>query len=384
MLESVIQRRWLLRNPRDLTFFLKSHGGFFDSGMPPVHIEDRLFLPPAQDGSSNAHYPLRIRKEGSTPPTLTFKQPGASAEERHTLTMPISHEFYTAVALLPPVVKRRHFSADGAFVLDIYPSNDDHPQLTILEQRAIADGWGVLPGWTRAFDPLEVTGYMHGVHIALIRQRMVAPPAAGSPAENNRSAIPVIVLTGAPCSGKTSILRRLQEDKRVHLVPEAATMAITDLLCKPPTSLNDHAGHQRFQLQIRSLQTLLEQLAQQNAREHGARVIVVDRGVVDGYAYLPDIDRDGAYVRFFARPRAADFPRYQAVIQLALPPEDVYNRRKRDNPARREDYASATDLDQLMTHAWKDHPGYHLIPNGAGWEDKLAATMSLLERLITS
>src|SRR5690242_13509867 len=99
-----------------------------------------------------------------------------------------------------------------------------------------------------------------------------------------------LVLTGGPCAGKTSCLLALKArfGGDILTVPESATLLLSGGVPPP--------GHERircpmdewvraFQGAILATQQGIEDSFERVARDCGVRLIVCDRGVLDGAAY---------------------------------------------------------------------------------------------------
>ncbi len=104
--------------------------------------------------------------------------------------------------------------------------------------------------------------------------------------------VPKVVLTGGPCAGKTSCVRAIRErfGEQIVTVPETATLVLGSGFPPP--------GHERipcppdewiqaFQGTILSIQQEVEASFERLARNCGVRLLVCDRGVLDGAAYWP-------------------------------------------------------------------------------------------------
>ncbi|NCS99997.1 AAA family ATPase [Candidatus Parcubacteria bacterium] len=191
------------------------------------------------------------------------------------------------------------------------------------------------------------------------------------------SDIPKIVITGGPCSGKTTFLSQIGEDllsKGIHpfFVPEAATMVIqggvSPSLVSPPF----------FQRKIAQLQKYNEDffnsLAEHSNLEKDLRkVILCDRGVLDGAAYVNSIE--GSLV-YFQRSILLDEihgiglgveevrARYEGVIHLttaANGAEEFYT--LANNSARTETLEEARILDEKIKEAWLGHGHISVVSN---------------------
>src|SRR4051812_35381169 len=99
-----------------------------------------------------------------------------------------------------------------------------------------------------------------------------------------------IVLTGGPCSGKTTVQRALSEEfhDEVVLVPEAATMLLDHGFPVPGKHLPwGQEWQATLQAAILPLQRALEDAYLLVAANRGSQLVVCDRGVLDGAAYTP-------------------------------------------------------------------------------------------------
>lgn len=179
-----------------------------------------------------------------------------------------------------------------------------------------------------------------------------------------------IVLTGGPCGGKTTALAILSQKLteigyRVFIIPEVATTligggAVIKELQEDPKSW------EVFQETILRLQFDNEKRFLKLAKIHkGDIVIIYDRGVMDGMAYLDK----ASFVSMLKRTgntisQARDW-RYDAVIHLvsaANGAESFYNL---NNPTRSEDIVKARMRDRKTMEAWVGHEHLVVIGNGA-------------------
>src|SRR5262245_42235435 len=97
-----------------------------------------------------------------------------------------------------------------------------------------------------------------------------------------------VVLTGGPCSGKTTVQKAVSEEffDRVALAPEAATMLLAGGFPVPGQHLPwSEEWQTSFQAAILPLQQSLEEAYGLVARSLGRRLLVCDRGILDGAAY---------------------------------------------------------------------------------------------------
>lgn len=195
-----------------------------------------------------------------------------------------------------------------------------------------------------------------------------------------------IVLTGGPCAGKTRCLRAIRDafGEQVVTVPEAATLLLESGFPPP--------GHPRirarqdewiraFQSAILSLQQALEEKWEQLASGCGARLIVCDRGVLDGAAYWPE-GRSG-FLRHFGLSLDDCFSRYRAVFHLqslAQAHPHLYGRQ--ENAIRYENVAEAARVEQAVRAAWVGHPGLLVVVAREELQTKIAEVLDSIRVLL--
>ena len=134
-----------------------------------------------------------------------------------------------------------------------------------------------------------------------------------------------IVITGGPCSGKTTIIQALAGTGHTT-VPEAATELIED-----PSLENLRADPLEFQLQV--LRRQLENEKRAGERAETQPVIFLDRGIGDGFGYLsyhglePFEELLDAWPEARERSRCVLFfdsrPDYQAASHRSETPEEA-------------------------------------------------------------
>ncbi|HSP81396.1 MAG TPA: AAA family ATPase [Myxococcaceae bacterium] len=183
-----------------------------------------------------------------------------------------------------------------------------------------------------------------------------------------------IVLTGGPGGGKTTAadLFRREIGERVVIVPEAATLLFAGGF--PRDSSPD--GRRAAQRAIYHVQKNLEDV--QSAR-YPDRVLLCDRGTVDGGAYWPGPSED-----FFTQQGTtleAELARYDAVLFFESAAVGGI-RIEGGNPVRTEDAAAAMALDSRLRELWSRHPRYMLVPHSLSFLEKLSRSVRLLQQLV--
>ena len=182
-----------------------------------------------------------------------------------------------------------------------------------------------------------------------------------------------IVLTGGPGAGKTVLTAALanQFPERFALVPEAATQVYGDLQTR--WDLLDLLGRREVQRRIYRLQREQEERL---AREHPKKILLLDRGTIDGAAYWPDGAED--YWRDLGTDHATELSRYDTVIWLETAATLGIYDGPVSNACRFEDPAGAVASGKVLLGLWGPHPNLRHIGEFADFEDKLAAVREVL------
>ena len=181
-----------------------------------------------------------------------------------------------------------------------------------------------------------------------------------------------IVLTGGPCSGKTTFTSRAQQvfterGYRVIIDNESATDLITGGIS--PASL----GMYEFQKYCVALQLKKEELCYQAAKEiEGNKVlIIIDRGIFDDMAYVGE-DAFREILKGFDMKLEEINDRYDMVLHLvtsAKGKEEAYT--YANNAARYETIEQARTMDDMALQAWESHPNRVIIGNEDEFEVKM-------------
>ena len=183
-----------------------------------------------------------------------------------------------------------------------------------------------------------------------------------------------IVLTGGPGGGKTTAadLFRREIGEGVVIVPEAATLLFSGGF---PRVREAHAVR-AVQSAIYHLQKNLEEV--QSAR-FPDRILLCDRGTVDGVAYWP-----ADHVGFFAAmgtTEAAEMGRYDAVIffeSAAVGGTAIEG----GNLTRIETVDEAADLDRRLFDVWSKHPRFIVVRHHQSFFKKITFGLSALESIV--
>jgi predicted ATPase len=182
-----------------------------------------------------------------------------------------------------------------------------------------------------------------------------------------------IVLTGGPGAGKTVIstaIAAAQPDRYMN-VPEAATQ-IYELL-QTRWDLLDVAGRCDVQRRIYQLQLQLEEAA---TAAHPGKILLLDRGTIDGSAYWPTGASD--YWRELGTTIEIELARYDAVIWLQTSAAIGLYDRESSNPCRFEASETAIASGEILKQLWSSHPRLHLVDAYPSLVSKVAAVAEIL------
>ncbi len=183
------------------------------------------------------------------------------------------------------------------------------------------------------------------------------------------------MLTGGPGGGKTTAgdLFRREIGERVVLVPEAATLLFSGGFPRVHEPLAVRAA----QKAIFHLQRSLEDV--QGAR-FPRRILLCDRGTVDGAAYWPGHAEE--YFDALGTTLDAELKRYDAVIffESAAVGGD---RIEGGNPIRNETVEQAVELDRKLRAFWSRHPRFVLVPHNRSFFKKISLGLASLEEIVS-
>jgi hypothetical protein len=184
-----------------------------------------------------------------------------------------------------------------------------------------------------------------------------------------------IVLTGGPGGGKTTAadLFRREIGEKVVIVPETATMLFTGGFPRA----GEPRARAETQRAIFHAQVALEEI--QGALYPG-RVLLCDRGTIDGAAFWPDEAPQG-FFETMGTTLETELERYDAVIffeSAAVGGIAIEG----GNPTRTESNEQARDLDVRLREVWSKHPNFHFLPHSTSFFAKLRAGLAQLQGIV--
>lgn len=188
-----------------------------------------------------------------------------------------------------------------------------------------------------------------------------------------------IVITGGPCSGKTTGMSYLVEKLRdlgitVFVVPEIATELI---LGGFNPKLASNAQLVKFEKLIIKSQIYHENIILElakDAKSQGQRVVILhDRGVMDARAYVENNEFQAILDNLQKTVVGLRDRRYDAVIHMVTAADGAADFYTLDNNCARQEtnLKDAIKVCKSTKNAWIGHPHLRVIDNSTGFEDKI-------------
>ncbi len=183
-----------------------------------------------------------------------------------------------------------------------------------------------------------------------------------------------IVLTGGPGGGKTTAaaLFRREIGELVVVVPEAATLLFSGGF---PRSAETHA-RRSAQCAIYHVQRNLEDV---QSALYPDRILLCDRGTIDGAAYWPNKDED--FFEAVGSSEQAELDRYDAVIFFESAAAGGISV-EGGNPTRIESNDEALRLDRRLRDIWSRHSRFVVVPHNPSFVKKIMFGLAALESIV--
>lgn len=187
------------------------------------------------------------------------------------------------------------------------------------------------------------------------------------------------VITGGPCSGKTTALSSMEQELtrrgyHVLIVPETATELIPNGI-KP---LGNCLELLQFQYIVMEKQLSKEALYRKVAEmlPHEKIVILHDRGVIDNKSYITQ-EQFNKLLQDFHMTEVEARDRYDAVFHLVTAANGAVTAYTlTNNAARTETPEEARRLDELGIANWTGHPHLHIVDNSTDFNGKIRRLMN--------
>lgn len=187
--------------------------------------------------------------------------------------------------------------------------------------------------------------------------------------------IKIIVVTGGPCGGKTSLIPALEEKLKSNgwhllVVPETATEIVGSGISRELLSPIE------FQNLIVSKQIAKERFYMDAATHLSCDNILIlcDRGILDGAAFLSQSEFSKV-MDTNNLTRLDIFSRYDAVVHLTTAAKGAREYYNFENQARIETAEESIAVDDSLLKVWSGHPTLIVIKNYPCFSDKINETI---------
>ncbi|MBR0382425.1 MAG: ATP-binding protein [Eubacterium sp.] len=185
-----------------------------------------------------------------------------------------------------------------------------------------------------------------------------------------------IVITGGPCSGKTTALDQAAERLgdlgfTILMMPETATQLISCGIS--PWSCESLFSYQRWQMRLQlAKEKVYAGAAEEIARVQGKPVLILyDRGMMDNKAYSTDEE----FVELLDELELTEdecLSWYDGVFHLETAAKGAVEFYTcANNSTRTETVEEAIEVDNASLHAWEDYPDRVIIDNSTDFAGKM-------------
>ncbi len=198
----------------------------------------------------------------------------------------------------------------------------------------------------------------------------------------------MIVLTGGPCSGKSSSLAFLTEKLSnngfmIFVVPETATLITNSGIDRRKMHKSKQVN--AYEEAILDMQLAFEETYKQTVMKvfpERRKVILLDRGIMDIKAFMSNDE----FKEIIKRKKLSEVKlrdRYNGVIHLVTAADGASGYYTGDNnPARIETPEEAINIDQRIRESWLGHPHFKIIDNTTDFEGKINRTFSAISQFL--
>lgn len=198
----------------------------------------------------------------------------------------------------------------------------------------------------------------------------------------------MIVLTGGPCSGKSSSLAYLTEKLSdqgfmVFVVPETATLITNSGIDRRKMDRSNQVI--TYEEAIFDMQLAFEEIYKTTVTKvfpEKKKIILLDRGIMDIRAFMPE----KAFRDILRRKNISEMElrdRYNGVIHLVTAADGAIDFYTGDNnPARIETPQEAIEIDIKIRESWLGHPHLKVIDNTTDFDGKISRTFSAISSIL--
>lgn len=186
-----------------------------------------------------------------------------------------------------------------------------------------------------------------------------------------------IVLTGGPCAGKTTMTHVIARafSESIVVLPEAATLLFSGGF---PRWLEPGA----LKATQRAIFYVQRELEDAYEAKYPDKILVLDRGTVDGAAYWPAAEGD--YFAALGTTHVQELARYNQVIYLASASHHDYEKNREKNLNRIESWQEAVDLDSRNFKLWEKHPSLTHVFNNKSFSYKMSEVLAIISATVSA
>jgi hypothetical protein len=167
-------------------------------------------------------------------------------------------------------------------------------------------------------------------------------------------------------------LFRREMGESVVIVPEAATMMFSGGFPRYPEVEAIRSSQQAIYHVQRNLEDI-------QATRYPERILLCDRGTIDGAAYWPD--GDGDFFRTLNTSLENELARYDGVIFFECAAVGGLGI-EGGNPVRRESIAEAAVLDTALRSFWSRHPRFVVVHHNESFFKKISIGLAMLDEMV--
>ncbi len=198
----------------------------------------------------------------------------------------------------------------------------------------------------------------------------------------------VVVLTGGPCSGKTSSMAYLAErlsdyGYMVFIIPETATLITNNGIDR--RKMDRPKQVILYEEAILDMQLAFEETYLRAVRQifpERKKILLLDRGVMDIKAFMPPED----FRRMLRKKGLSEMTlrdRYHGVVHLVTAAEGAREHYTgENNSARLETAEEAVVIDRRIQESWLGHPRFKIIDNRTDFQSKMRRTFSAISQIL--
>ena len=197
--------------------------------------------------------------------------------------------------------------------------------------------------------------------------------------EKNKKQVYKIVITGGPCSGKSTALSWLQAEftkkgYMVLFVPETASELILGGIA--PWTIDTNLNFETYIMKLQLEKERIFEGASEHFDNYNKILIVCDRGLLDCKAYMTECEFASA-MRNLGLNEVFVRDSYDAVFHLvtaANGAKEFYS--LENNKARYETVEEAIEKDEKTLNAWMGHPHLRVVDNSTNFKNKMLRLVS--------